>query len=63
MVRAAPPIDMLRKCRGHFAKEAEAYRSTERIAGSVWEKKTAAEYAATNEKFVSDIDATLRDWA
>lgn len=63
MSKALAPIDMLRRCRGHFAYEAEAYRKTEKIAGSVWEKKTAAELASTNEEFVSEIDATLRDWA
>lgn len=62
MTKALAPIDMLRRCRGHFSTEAIAYRNTEKIAGSIWEKKTAAEYATTNEKLVSEIDATLRDW-
>lgn len=61
--KATEPLDMLRKCRDHFSAEAVAYRNTERICGSEWEKKTASEYATTNEKLVSEIDATLRDWA
>jgi hypothetical protein len=52
--RATAPMDMLRKCRGHFAYEAEQFRSIE---------KAAAQHASANEKLVSDIDATLRDWA
>jgi hypothetical protein len=62
-VKASAPIDMLRRCRGHFAKEAEDFRATERIAGSVFEKRAAVEFASVAEKFVSEIDATLRDWA
>lgn len=61
-MKATAPIDLLHKIRGHFASEAEAYRKTERIAGSIFEKRTAAQYAEANERLMSDIDATLRDW-
>lgn len=63
MTKAAEPLDMLRKCREHFSSEAAAYRNTQRICGSEWERKTANELASANEKLVSEIDETLRDWA
>jgi hypothetical protein len=63
MPKATAPLDLLIKLRGYFAKEAEDFRGTERIAGSVFEKRAAAQFAETAEKFVSDIDATMRDWA
>jgi hypothetical protein len=56
-------MDMLRKCRAHFAKEAENYEIAMRKAGSIWERNVAEEFGATARKFVSEIDATLRDWA
>jgi hypothetical protein len=62
MDKAAAPIEMLEKCRRFFRDEAAVYRQTERICGSMWEKKVAGEFAATYEKFIAEIDATLRDW-
>jgi hypothetical protein len=53
---------MLKRCRGHFAFEAEQYRAVEKIAPTLEAKKAAADTVAQHEKFVSDIDATLRDW-
>jgi hypothetical protein len=61
--RATAPMDMLRKCRGHFAYEAEQFRSIEKIAPTIGARQAAAQHASANEKLVSDIDATLRDWA
>lgn len=62
MGRVVAPIDMLRKCRGHFSKEAEGYRAAAIKAGTVWERNAAVEFGSTAEKFVSEIDATLRNW-
>lgn len=62
MNKAAAPLDTLRKCRGHLAYEAEQFRSIEKVALKMGAKVAAAEMARKNEKLVSDIDATLRDW-
>lgn len=61
-MKAREPMDMLRACRGRFASEAEEFRKAAHIAGTVWERNVAAELGSTAEKFVNDIDATLRDW-
>jgi len=63
MPKATAPIDMLRKCRAEFAKQAENFETAKRAAGTVWERNAADEFGATTRRFVSDIDATLRDWA
>ena len=60
---AAAPMDMLRKCREQFAgyarehraKEAESWRTSE-------DRGAAAAKAATNERLVAEIDATLKEW-
>lgn len=62
MPKAVAPIDLLRKIRGHFAKEVENYEIAKRKAGSVWEHNVADEFSQTAKRFVSEIDATLRDW-
>jgi hypothetical protein len=63
MAKARAPIDMLRLCRAEFAKQAENFDVAKRKAGTVWEANAAEEFGATAKRFVSDIDATLRDWA
>jgi hypothetical protein len=56
------PVDMLKKCRAHFAEEAEKFLVAERYAGTVWETNVAKEFGEAARRFVADIDATLRDW-
>lgn len=63
MPKSQAPVDLLRKCRAHFAKEAENYDIAMRKAGTVWEHNVAKEFGASAKRFVSEIDATLRDWA
>lgn len=63
MVKSAAPVDMLRKCRAHFVEEAEKFEAAARAAGTLWEVNVAKEFGAVHRRFVSDIDATLRDWA
>jgi hypothetical protein len=62
MPKSTAPIDLLRKYRGYFAKEAEQYREIARTAPSIEAKRIANELVDTNNKFISEIDATLRDW-
>jgi len=62
MPRSTSPIDMLHKCRGHFAKEAEHYRDIAKRAPTVEAREIASGIAKKNERFVSQIDATMRDW-
>lgn len=54
---------MLKLCRAHFAEEAEKYEAAVRKAGTVWEANVAREFGGVARRFVSDIDATMRDWA
>lgn len=63
MAKSKEPIDLLRECRAHFAKEAENYDIAMRKAGTVWERNVAEEFSRVSKRFVSEIDATLRDWA
>lgn len=62
MVKGAAPIDMLRKCREHFSDEASKFEAAALTAGSEWERNVAREFGGTARRFVSEIDATLRDW-
>lgn len=62
MGKAVAPIDMLRKCRAHFVEEAEKFETAARAAGTVWEANVAKEFGTVHRRFISDIDATLRDW-
>lgn len=62
-VKAVAPIDLLRKYRRVFEKDAAGYRRNEHLALSRFERKRAAAKAHTLETFVREIDATLRDWA
>lgn len=63
MPKSAAPVDMLHKCRGHFAKEAEDFAKAARAANTVWDRNAAEALGATARRFVSEIDQTLRDWA
>jgi hypothetical protein len=63
MPKTPGPVELLRKLRGHFAKEAENYETAKHKAGTVWERNVAEEFSKTAQRFVSEIDATLRDWA
>lgn len=63
MPKARAPLDMLKLCRAHFAEEAEKYEAAVRKAGTVWEANVAREFGGVARRFVSDIDATMRDWA
>lgn len=63
MCKAIEPIDMLRRCRAHFALEAEKSETAARKAGTVWEANAAREFGTVARRFLSNIDATLRDWA
>lgn len=62
MKNSTPPIDMLRKCRAHFAQCAIYYREKALQASTVAERDDAASDAVINERYVGQIDATLRDW-
>ena len=63
MPKARAPIDMLRLCRAEFASQAEKFETSARQAGTVWEANVAREFGSVARRYVSDIDATLRDWA
>ena len=56
-------MDMLRKCREVFASRAEENRI---VAADIDRPETyrgaAAAKAATNERLVAEIDATLKEW-
>jgi hypothetical protein len=54
---------MLKLCRAEFAKQAESFDVAKQAAGTVWERNAAEEFGSTVHRMVSDIDATLRDWA
>lgn len=60
---AKEPVEMLRLCRAEFAKQAENFDLARSKAGTVWERNVAEEFGASAKRFVSDIDATLRNWA
>lgn len=62
MDRATAPLDLLREFRTHFVLRAAEYRNRS-IAAPIREQPAAAEQAKTYEKFVEQIDASLRDWA
>ena len=57
------PLDMLRKCHAHFVQCAKHYRAKALKAGNVEETNAALDDAVINERYVSQIEATLRDWA
>lgn len=63
MPKTPGPVELLRKCRAEFAKQAENFDIAKRKATTVWEANAAEEFGATAKRFVSEIDATLRDWA
>lgn len=56
VMKATPPIDLLRELRAGFEAEARHYRETPNAAG-------AGPKAYAAEQAVKKIDATLRDWA
>lgn len=56
-------MDMLRKCRDQFAGYTREHRAKEADASrSAEDRSAAAAKAATNEKLVAEIDATLEQW-
>lgn len=61
-MKATAPIDMLRQCRAHFATEANVHRRSAGRSKTVMGRAAAITNAELNEKMISHIDATLRDW-
>lgn len=60
---AAAPMDMLRKCREQFARQAEAQRqaaNNQTLPDAF--RSAAGTKAERNERLVAEIDATLREW-
>lgn len=56
-------MDMLRRCREQFAGYAREHRTKEADASrSAEDRGAAATKAATNERLVAEIDATLKEW-
>lgn len=63
MVKAVAPIDMLRKCRARFVDIRDWEHSDEKRATTITDREFAAARRREAEKYISAIDATLRDWA
>lgn len=62
-VKAVAPIDMLRKCRARFTNIRDWEHSAELRASNIGDREGHAARRREAEKYVSEIDATLRDWA
>jgi hypothetical protein len=63
MVKAAAPIDLLRQHRALFATMAEEAKEEKAAARNVVLRELADHREKIALKWVSEIDATLRDWA
>lgn len=62
MPSSAGPIEMLRKCRAHFVERRSDEHLAALAAKTVAERDSAVDRRGKAEKFISSIDATLRDW-
>jgi hypothetical protein len=63
MPKSRAPIPMLERCRARFLAIRDWEHSVEKQAPTITVQEFAAARRREAEKYVAEIDATLRDWA